>query len=264
MAEPGRNVQADFLEAVKGKSLDVAVDILKSVHDAKGALRRAGRAADSAGAATGLPRIGAVLPKLDDFRRVGDLLFDVARLQIKTVETLFGIRSRHTAKLEERVGDILGFPVRGNQSEVLELTIPVGAVEGDRRERPTDGDATASCEIHRQFRVKNSTGRAWPAVAAAVKPVDISWNDQANVTSPGVSDGRKVARDAFRVDVLRDCGEVAPGSVLPLRLRVRWTPGALTNLSSLAEATGQFVLEGAGGEVVKVIDVLLRFNDLGG
>lgn len=251
MAEPGRNVQADFLEAVKGRSLHVAVDILKNIHDAKGAARRVARSADAVGDATGLPRVGAFVPKLEDLRRVGDLLFDVASLQIKTVETLFGIRSRHTKRLEERLGDLLGFPVRGNQSELLELAIPVGAVEGDRKERPTDGDATASCEIHRQFRVKNSTGVAWPGDATTAS-LKVSWNDQ-----------MKLAPDVLRVDVLRDGAPVPPDAVLPLRLRVRWTPGSLRGISPGAEASGRYRLDAGDGSVAKVIDVLLRFTDAG-
>lgn len=79
---------------------------------------------------------------------------------MRTLDTLIEMRGRHMGRLEERVGDLLGFPVRGNRGEVLTLTVPVKAVEADRKERPEDGPLTARCEVIRQFRAKNLTREA--------------------------------------------------------------------------------------------------------
>ena len=244
MVETGRNVQAAFLDAVKEQSLDTAVDILKGIHDGKEALNRVARGAGGGQRSAAAP----LIPKLDDVRRVGDLMFDVARLQLETLEKVFGLRGKHGSRLEARLGDMLGFPLRGNQGEVLELVIPVRAVEADRRERPGDGEATTFCEIHRQFRAKNLTARDWPS-SAGVTAVELAWSREPEI-KPG----------ALRVDVLRDPASVPPGAVLPLRLRVRWVPGALDAMNASAEASGQYVLRGVDGEVAKLIELGLRFD----
>jgi hypothetical protein len=248
MGDSGGNVQAAFLDAVKDRSLGTAVEILKSIHDAKAALHRVARTADPARPGRG-PALAPLIPKMEDVRRAGDLLFDVARLHVETLDKIFGLRGKHASRLEERIGQMLGFPLRGNQGEVLELVVPVRAVEADRLERPTDGEATRSCELHRQFRAKNLTADPWPA-GDAVTPVKVRWSS--DLVDP----------DAVRVDVLRDPVETKPEGVLPLRLRVRWSPGALDLLPASAEASGQFVLRGGGNTVAKLIEVALRF-DLG-
>ncbi|MDB4932437.1 MAG: hypothetical protein JWM10_4921 [Myxococcaceae bacterium] len=247
MADSGANVQAAFLDAVKERSLGTAVEILKGIHDGKEALNRVARAVDPAQPGRG-SALAPLVPRLDDVRRVGDLLFDVARLHVDTLDKIFGLRGKHTSRLEERIGDLLGFPLRGNQGEVLEMVVPVRAVEADRLERPTDGEATRYCEIHRQFRAKNLTSAAWPA-GDAVAPVTVRWSRE-----PGVE------LTAVRVDVLREAVAVKPGEVLPLRLRVRWSEKALDGLHPAAEASGQYVLRGADGAVAKLIEVALRFD----
>jgi hypothetical protein len=183
-----------------------------------------------------------------DGRRAGDFMFDIARMQLETLGRVFELRDKHSSRLEERIGDLLGFPLRGAQGELLEVVIPVEAVEADRRERPTDGDNTRYCEIHRQFRAKNLTGDALPAAPAA-STVPLRWSREPNL-SP----------DALRVEVLRDPGVVPAGAVLPLRVRVRWVPGSLRGMNASAEASGQYELGGVGGAVAKVIDLTLRFD----
>jgi hypothetical protein len=247
MGDSGGNVQAAFLDAVKDRSLDAAVAILKGIHDSKEALQRVARPADPAPGGRG-STVAPFLPRLDDVRRAGDLLFDVARLQVETLDRIFGLHGKHTSRLEERLGDLLGFPLRGNRGEVLELVIPVRAVETDRLERPTDGENTRYCEIHRQFRAKNLTSAAWPASAAAA-PVVLNWS-----RDPGIDPA------AVQVEVLRDPSEVKPEEVLPLRLRVRWLEKSLDGLRPGAEASGRYELPGADGAVAKVIEVVLRFD----
>lgn len=258
MSEPNLNAQAAFLTAVKLRSLDTAVEILKGIHDGKAAVRRVARSLDGAdddreaGGRRGL-RATALLPKLDDLRRAGDLFFDVARLHVQTVDALLGMRQRHMSRLEERVGDLLGFPVRGNRGEVLDMTIPVAAVEADWAERPQDGARTEHCEIVRQFRVKNLTTKPWNLPpSGAVTPVDLDW-----------SPADPVAPRALGVEVLRDVSSVAVGEVLPLRLRIYWKRDTLSQFNPNAEAKGRFVLRSNTGEVTKFIEVVLRF-DFGG
>jgi hypothetical protein len=244
MGDTGRNAQAAFLDAVKDQSLDRAVTILKGIHDGKEALGRVARAAEASGSP-----LAALIPKLDDARRASDLLFDLARFQVDALDRLFGLRDKHTKRLGERLGDLLGFPLGGNQGEVLELVIPVRAVEGDRLERPMDGESTRYCEIHRQFRVKNLTGSDWPPGPAAT-PVELSWS-----RTPDIAEG------ALRVEVLRDPSAATPqDAVLPLRVRIRWTPGALDKMNTAGVASGRYELQGAGTRVAKVIELALRFD----
>jgi hypothetical protein len=245
MSDGSRNAQAIFLDAVKDRSLDAAVSILKNVHDGKGAVLRATRGAQAAG---GVSPLAPMVPRMADVRRAGDLMFDIARLQLETLQRVFDLRDKHSARLEQRLGDLLGFPLRGSQGEVIELVVPVRAVELDRAERPADGESTSFCEIHRQFRAKNLTERALPA-GGAVTPVALRWSRDLNLKA-----------DALRVDVLREPAPVPPGAVLPLRLRVRWRPGSLDAMAPTAEASGQFELAGVDGDVAKVIDVSLRFD----
>jgi len=243
MVDTDRNAQAKFLDALKDKSLQKAVDILEGIHDGKEALNHAARAAEASGSP-----VAPLIPRLGDVRRVSELLFDVARLQVDALDRLFGLRSKHTRHLEERIGEAMGFPLRGNRSEVLDLVIPVQAVEADRKERPSDGESTRYCEIHRQFRVRNLTKSEWPAGAAAT-PVRLSWSREP-----------KIDRDALRVEVLRDPAATAKEAVLPLRVRIRWSPGALDAMDPAAVASGRYELEGPDGRLAKAIELALRFD----
>ena len=243
MGDSGRNAQAAFLDAMKDQSLNRAVEVLKGIHDSKEALGRVARSVEASGSP-----LAAFIPKVDDARRAGDLLFDLARFQVDTLDRLFGLRDKHTKRLGERLGDLLGFPLGDNRGEVLELVIPVRAVEGDRLERPKDGASTDDCEIHRQFRVKNLTQSEWPAGPAAT-PVELSWSRNPNI-----------AEDALRVEVLRDPAATAKDTVLPLRVRIRWTPGSLDKMNTAAVASGRYELLGPGARVEKVIELALRFD----
>lgn len=254
-SEPNINAQAAFLTAVKLRSLDTAVEVLKGIHDSKEAVRRAARTVDDDSAnGGGRPfRVSPLLPQIEDLRRAGDLFFDVAKLHIETVDALLGMRRRHTARLEERLGDLLGFPVRGNRGEVLEMVVPVRAVEADHRERPEDGDRTAYCEVVRQFRVRNKTSEALvTGDADAVAQVKLRWSPDPDVDEQPV-----------HVEVRREPGRVAVDEVLPLRLRVFWKAGSLgvvNPLNARAEATGDFILRNSKGDLVKVIQVILRLD----
>ena len=243
MVDSDRNAQAKFLDALKDKSLQSAVDILEGIHDGKEALNHAARAAEASGSP-----IAPLIPRIGDVRRVSELLYDVARLQVDALDRLFGLRSKHSRHLEERIGEVLGFPLRGNRAEVLDLVIPVQAVEADRRERPSDGESTRYCEIHRQFRVKNLTDSEWPAGPAAT-PVTLSWSREP-----------KIDRDALRVEVLRDPAATGKNAVLPLRVRIRWTPGLLDRMDPAAVASGRYEMEGPDGRLAKAIELALRFD----
>ena len=243
MGDTGRNAQAAFLDAVKDQSLDRAVTILKGIHDGKEALGRVGRSVEASGSP-----LAALIPKLDDARRASDLLFDLARFQVDALDRLFGLRDKHTKRLGERLGDLLGFPLGGNQGEVLELVIPVRAVESDRLERPMDGESTRYCEIHRQFRVKNLTGSEWRAGPAAT-PGALRWRRHPN--QPPRARG---------VEVLRDPAATPKDTVLPLRVRIRWTPGSLDKMNTAGVASGRYELQGAGARIEKVIELALRFD----
>ncbi len=264
MSATNLNPQAEFLNAVKSRSIVTAVDILKGIHDGKEAVRRAADALDEvpgSGSSERKLRVTSLLPKLDDLRRAGDLFFDIARLQVRTLDSLIDMRGRHMGRLEERVGDLLGFPVRGNRGEVLSLTIPVKAVEADRKERPEDKPLTDRCEVIRQFRAKNLTREAWPKPELpppseteptqrfAIETIKMDWSG-----SPGVD------KDLLRVEVLREPVKVPPGGVLPLRLRISWKPETLALMNPQAEATGEYRLPTRNGEVGKVIRVALRFD----
>lgn len=257
-SEPNINAQAAFLTAVKLRSLDTAVEVLKGIHDGKEAVRRAaGNLDDDASFLNGIRGgqkrgsvVTSLLPKLDDLRRAGDLFFDVARLHVQTVDALLGMRARHMGRLEERVGDLLGFPVRGNRGETLTMVVPVRAVEADYAERPKDGDRTSHCEITRQFRVKNLTRDAWPVDSVKeVEPVPMTWSPP----FPG-------AEPPLGVEVRRDRAEVKKGEVAPLRLRIFWSKGTLDRINPSAEVRGEYLLPGSNGEVAKVIRLVLRFD----
>jgi len=243
MGDSGRNAQAAFLDAMKDQSLDRAVEVLKGIHDGKEALGRVARSVEASGSP-----LAAFIPKVEDARRASDLLFDLARFQVDTLDRLFGLRDKHTRRLGERLGDLLGFPLGDNQGEVLDVVIPVRAVEGDRLERPMDGESTRYCEIHRRFRVKNLTSSEWPAGSAST-PVELSWS-----RNPNISD------EALRVDVLRDPVAVGTEAVLPLRVRVRWIPGSLDKMNTAGVASGRYELRGAGSRLEKVIELALRFD----
>jgi hypothetical protein len=245
MGDTGRNAQAAFLDAVKDRSLERAVGILKGIHDGKEALRRASRSMEASGSP-----VAALIPRRDDARRASDLLFDLARFQVDALERLFDLRDKHTRRLGERLGDLLGFPLGDNRGEVLELVIPVRAVESDRLERPKDGESTEYCELHRRFRVKNLTDSEWPAGPAETL-VELSWSRNPNI-----------AEDALRVDVLRDPAAVGTKAVLPLRVRIRWKPGSLDKMNTAGLASGRYELLGDGGKLAKVMELALRF-DLG-
>lgn len=243
MGDSGRNAQAAFLDAMKDRSLDRAVEVLKNIHDGKEAVGRVARSVEASGSP-----LAAFVPKLDDARRASDLLFDLARFQVDALDRLFGLRDKHTKRLGERLGDLLGFPLGDNRGELLELVIPVRAVEGDRLERPMDGESTRYCEIHRQFRVKNLTGSGWPP-GPAETPVELSWSRNPNI-----------AEGALRVEVLRDPAATAKDTVLPLRVRIRWTPGSLDKMNTSGVASGRYELLGVGARVEKVIELALRFD----
>lgn len=243
MVDSDRNAQARFLDALKEKSLQHAVDILEGIHDGKEALQHAARAAEASGSP-----VAPLVPRMGDVRRLSELLFDVARLQVDVLDRLFGLRSKHTQHLEQRIGEALGFPLRGNRAELLDLEIPVQAVETDRRERPSDGESTRYCEIHRQFRVRNLTESEWPEGPAAT-PVKLRWSREP-----------RVDREALRVEVLRDPAKTAKQAVLPLRVRIRWTPGALDGIDPAAVASGRYELDGPEGQLAKAIELALRFD----
>ncbi len=262
MSATNLNPQAAFLDAVKSRSIATAVDILKGIHDGKEAVRRAAGALDEGSVDDTSRRplkVTSLLPRLDDLRRAGDLFFDLARLQVRTLDALIDMRGRHMGRLEDRVGDLLGFPVRGNRGEVLSLTVPVKAVEADRKERPEDGALTSHCEVVRQFRAKNRTREAWPeperdadtapTQTYVVEPVKMRWSQH-----PGVEGSR------LNVSVLRERVRVPPEGVLPLRLRISWLPRDLDHMNPSAEASGEYVLRAGNGEVGKVIRVVLRFD----
>ncbi|MBK8691973.1 MAG: hypothetical protein IPN17_06620 [Deltaproteobacteria bacterium] len=189
MVDSDRNAQAKFLDALKDKSLQSAVDILEGIHDGKEALNHASPRRPAAGPAA-RPRHRSSR-KLGDVRRVGDLIFDVAASRSTHWTSSSACRqARVAARGPPRRP--AGLPLRGNRAQVLELVIPVRAVEADRRERPGDGEATTFCEIHRQFRAKNLTARDWPS-SAGVTAVKLTWSREPEVKPR-----------ALRVSVLRD------------------------------------------------------------
>lgn len=83
MSATNLNPQAAFLDAVKSRSIETALDILKGIHDGKEAVRRVAGALDeqsAGGRSDRTLKVTSLLRRLDDLRRAGDLFFDVARL----------------------------------------------------------------------------------------------------------------------------------------------------------------------------------------
>ncbi len=107
---------------------------------------------------------------------------------------------------------------------------------------------TGQSGVQRQFRVKNLTESDWPAGPAAT-PVKLSWSREP-----------KIDQEAVRVEVLRDPAATVKEAVLPLRVRIRWNPGALDKLDSAAVASGRYELEGPDGRLAKAIELALRFD----
>ena len=113
--------QADLLERARRAAIDGIVETLAAIHRAGEAEERAAeRGSRGSGRDDGPPRIG-----VDATHSAGDLLFDLARMQVDIIEKALSFQRKYGAYLAERA---LGIAPAGKAPPPMHVTLRLTAL----------------------------------------------------------------------------------------------------------------------------------------